>query len=436
MCKILRELGIDDQVHYWFISGDQTSTIEWEIMLKEKVEEEALKQAVLTAMQAHTNFRSHPVVAGGRAKVTVNDNIKDIPVFMADSKKRQIGTSDTCGYLFYFSFQDNELIFRLFHGLADGRGSLAFLTTVLICYFKETRGILIDTPAPDSSDDIPVMEQILQKNEGSTAIGRFDPEDHMDDVFRLPVERFEEKDRKWRIFEIDIPLAPLLEVSKSNESSVVPVLEAMIGNAIRRNYNAEDKIIIGYTPVDMRPVFGVETGGNGSTAIAVPYRPMMDKFDLGKRSMLMRSVLDLQIQPENICAGLMNVAAGYRLADSQPYPIEQIVPVIKKKTTRIGSMTPYTYGLSYPGKIRFPEQIESFVDSIVLSVSASSFPLMIEACEYKGIIRMMVTQIFESDEVARIIFEEIAGVVPGTEFKDRGIHTYDRMDLEMLEHIS
>ena len=48
---------------------------------------------------------------------------------------------------------------------------------------------------------------------------------------------------------------------------------------------------------------------------------------------------------------------------------------------------------------------------------------------------MMVTQLFESDEVVKIIFEEIAGVIPGTAYTDRGMKIYDRMDLEKLEHI-
>ncbi len=46
-----------------------------------------------------------------------------------------------------------------------------------------------------------------------------------------------------------------------------------------------------------------------------------------------------------------------------------------------------------------------------------------------------VDQLFESDEVARIIFEEIAGLIPGVKFIDRGMKIYDRMDLEEIEHI-
>ena len=39
------------------------------------------------------------------------------------------------------------------------------------------------------------------------------------------------------------------------------------------------------------------------------------------------------------------------------------------------------------------------------------------------------------DEPAKMIYEEIASVITGTEFKDRSMKTYDRMDLEELEQI-
>ena len=430
---MLKGLGIDDQIHYWFISGDQTATIEWETVLAEKLDEEALKQAVLTAMRIHTNFRSHPVIVDGRVKVSTDDDVKQAPVFAESSMPRQLGTAETNGYLFYVSFSGRKLFLRLFHGLADGRASFAFLSTVLGAYVKEKEDMPVDLPEPDSLDTVPVTEKILKEYAGSAPVGRFDSNEHADQLFRLPVDQFVIGERKWRVFEIDVPLAPLLSVSRRSESSVVPVLEAIAGYALRKNYDVGDKIINAYTPVDMRSVFGLKSGGNGSTSVAVPYRGKIDKYDLKDRFMIMRSVLDVQIQPENIYSGVLRMAGLFAKVDSQPYPIETIVSALRQQG-RIGWGTPYTYGLSYPGKICFPKQVEPFVDSIVVSVSGGSFPLMIEACEYKGIIRMICTQLFESDEVAKIIYEEIKSIIPGTFFVDRGIKTYDRMDLEKIEH--
>ena len=67
---MFRDVSIDSQLYYWFISGDQTSTVEWEVVLKEEVDEAALKTAVADVMSIFVNFRSHPVIINGRLKIS------------------------------------------------------------------------------------------------------------------------------------------------------------------------------------------------------------------------------------------------------------------------------------------------------------------------------------------------------------------------------
>ena len=67
---MFRDVSIDSQLYYWFISGDQTSTVEWEVVLKEEVDEAALKTAVVDVMSIFVNFRSHPVILNGRLKIS------------------------------------------------------------------------------------------------------------------------------------------------------------------------------------------------------------------------------------------------------------------------------------------------------------------------------------------------------------------------------
>ena len=67
---MFRDVSIDSQLYYWFISGDQTSTVEWEVVLKEEVDEADLKTAVADVMSLFVNFRSHPVIINGRLKIS------------------------------------------------------------------------------------------------------------------------------------------------------------------------------------------------------------------------------------------------------------------------------------------------------------------------------------------------------------------------------
>ena len=104
------------------------------------------------------------------------------------------------------------------------------------------------------------------------------------------------------------------------------------------------------------------------------------------------------------------------------------LPYIRKYTGQI-------VVVKYGGNAMINEQLKQQVmEDIVLLWLIGVRVVLIEACEYRGTIRMIVTQIFESDEVARTIYEEIAGLIPGTVFTDRGNKIYDRLDLETIEH--
>ena len=428
-----KKFSTDDQLFYWFVSGDHTSTIKWEISLSRRVDEDALKKAVAMAMNIHRCFKQRPVIVEGRVKA-IEEDIREVPVFRKDEKIRQLGTNDTLGYLFFFSYEDKELMLSLFHGLADGKASLNFLKTVLNCYLNENESLHLNVGEIDSLADISFMEEILKEYEDTKPLGRFDARQRNEEIFALPFEQFELNKRTWRIFEIDVPLKPLLAISKSNESSIVPLLEAIIGKTLREKYAVGEKTILAYTPVDMRSIFGKDSNTNASSNVSLAYRKELDRYELGKRSMFLRSIMDLQIQPENIVEGLRSKMGAYRMADSQPYPIEMIVPQITKMMAADENKETHTYGLSYLGKITLTEKMKAMIDTIKLSVSAYSFPFMIEACEYKGMINMTISQLFDSDEVARAIFEKIRELIPETEFSDRGLRIYERLDLQKLEH--
>ena len=429
-----KKLSIDDQLFYWFVSADQTSTIKWKISLSGRIDEDVLKKAVAMAMNIHRCFRQRPVVVEGRVKTIEEEDIKEVPIFRKDGKIRRFGTSDTLGYLFFFSYEDKELMLSLFHGLADGKASLIFLRTVLSCYFNESEGLHINIDEEGSLTDVSFMEEVLKEYEDTKPLGRYDARQRNEEIFVLPYEQFELSKRSWHIFEIDVPLKPLLTISKSNESSIVPLLEAIIGKALRKRYDVNEKTILAYTPVDMRSIFAKDSGSNASSNVSLAYRKELDRYELGKRSMFLRSIMDLQIQPENIVEGLRPKMGAFRMADSQPYSIEMIVPQIMKMMAANENKETHTYGLSYLGKVAFPEEVETMVDAVKLSVSAYSFPFMIEACEYKGTIRMTISQLFDSDEVAIVIFEKIRELIPEAEFADRGLRIYERLDLQKLEH--
>ena len=59
-----------------------------------------------------------------------------------------------------------------------------------------------------------------------------------------------------------------------------------------------------------------------------------------------------------------------------------------------------------------------------------SYPLWIMACEFNGIIRMKFVQSYESDVLAKRIFEVMSALIPEAEFKDLGYHEFDEFSVK------
>jgi hypothetical protein len=255
-----------------------------------------------------------------------------------------------------------------------------------------------------------------------------------EDVFHLPEENFGKRTTVQHICEIDVPIGPLLALSKNSESSVVPTLHAFIGRAIRKTYDVGDKVIIGYTPVDLRPIFHFQTSGNASSNFPIPYSERMDRHDLRERAMFLRSIMDLQLQPENLYERVRSTWERSVPFISKPLPAGLKSKIVVREGRKTDTAS-YTYGISYAGKVRFGEEIDPHVTSLTACAGSYSYPLWILACEFGGTLRMVFTQSYESDKLVRNICEEIAAEIPGTSFSDWGHHEFDEFYYRHLQHL-
>ena len=195
-----------------------------------------------------------------------------------------------------------------------------------------------------------------------------------------------------------------------------------------------DKIIIGYTPVDLRPIFNFKTSGNASSNFPIPYSKALDRYELTERAMFLRSMLDVQIQPENLYQRVKSVWDRLKPFTEKPLPtgLKTKVAVQSGRKTDTGI---YTYGISYAGKVRFGDEIDPYVTSVTACAGSYSYPVWILACEFGGTLRLVFTQSYESDALVRNICREMAEEIPGTTFKDWGHHRFDEFLLTDIQHL-
>ena len=414
-----------DETFYWGRSGKQATVIEVTCKLAQKVDVKVLSDSLLSALKVHTNFRIQPVVVKRRFHAVIED-VTTPPVMPHDGRPRHLGTKETQGLMLYVTYKENEITLHVFHGISDLRGVYAFLNTLLKFYYNELGVEGIELPKPDSMDSTVSYEDILKEGTHGKAKGRFNPKEH--NIFHLPENKFGKNTTRQRIFEINLPLQPLLDFAKENKSSVVPTLHAIIGQAIRKTYEAGEKNIVGYIPIDLRPVFNFETGGNGVSTFSLPYPAKLDRYGLSERSRHLRDEMEMQIQPDNLYAGV----AALRQSMEPVFRLRLPKGILSGLAVRIGrkrDASSYTYGISYAGKITFGEQIDPYVTAVTACAGSYSYPLWNIACEYKGTIRMMFVQAYESDTLIRNIYHELSGLFGGTAITDKGYHEFDEFHL-------
>ncbi len=422
----IRPLDFLDETMYWGRSGKQATVLEMQCVLTQKTDPEALKDALLNALKVHTNFRIRPVLVNRRFHAKIDDVTKP-PVYREDGRSRCLGTEETEGLMLYLTYGNFDFTLHIFHGIADFKSFKAFLHTLLKFYCTALGAAEIACPRPDSMDGFPCYEEILKKGAPGKPVDRIKPEEL--DVFHLPEKCFDDNSTKQRLLEIDLPLKPFLAFARANNSSVVPALNSVIGHAIRQSYDVKEKDIVCYVPIDLRPVFHFESGGNGVTNFVLQYSEETDQCSTGERAMRLRTQMETQIRKENLYVSVAELKGTFDRVFANELPVERVSGAIvmngrKKDAAR------YTYGISYGGNINFEAKIDPYIASVTASAGSYSYPLWIIACEYNRIIRMRLVQSFDSDQLAKNIYREFAELIPGTDFKDLGYHVFGQFPLE------
>ena len=425
----MEKLYFFDETFYWGRSGKRATAIEVECELTQSVDPDELRRAMLSALRVHRNFRARPAIVGRRFQVDTSE-VKQVTVVKESGQPLSLGTEDTEGLMIFASYGESRFTIHLFHGLGDMRSICAFLNTVLKFYCHTVDDSQLAT---DSMDTFPCHEHILGGGSPGEPQGKYIPQEH--DIFHLPEELFSTTTTRQHIIDIDLPIAPLLAFARENGSSVIPVLNAILGRTIRQCYDVGQKEIVCYCPIDLRPVFHFKTGGNGAIPFSIPYTAETDRLPLGERARRLRTELNVQTRPENLYTTVAQLRSDFDQIFASPLSVRQTSPMVVKSGRKKDSAN-NTYGISYAGHLDFGDAIAQQVQTVSVSAGSYSYPLWIIACEYKGIIRMRLVQSFESDRLATVIHQELAALFPGTTYTDRGRHDFGSFPLSSVPHIS
>lgn len=411
---------------YYNFSGRKSMPMIYELILSEDIKEDALRRALKRTLKRYPLYR-HTIEENENKGIHYVPIPEDnpYPIFTGEKKNRRFGSDETGGYLFTIWYLNKHFIMEIFHGLSDGTGANAFIQTLLYCYatecgveVKDTKNIRLDSESPRESE----TEDVYAKYSNTEVEEFYKPKEV--EPFGLPEEFFGEEVNSYKLFELELEFEQLLKLSKSAESSPAPMLSVVIAQAIYETYNVGDKIITGCIPVNLRGIFNTDSIENCVMTVPVIYHPRLRGMELSKQATCVRANLDLLVQKENaIVYATKSVSKMHHFCDGVHTPGE--IADIFINTLRPIGYNMYSYMLSYVGNVVLPQELENMVEKIIAHTPPFSTPFGITAFVYKGKMRMLIAQNFESEALVHNISKKLTEIGIENELYFKGYNVAD-----------
>ncbi|MCR5101782.1 MAG: hypothetical protein K6B41_10550, partial [Butyrivibrio sp.] len=144
----LIRIGATDLFFYYFAAGEKTTFNElMTFKLDSVVNGNALKYAVTKALGEFDGFSVR--LKRHENNLYYEHNDAPAPVYKEDGRTAYFGSKDMNGYLFRVTYDENKVMFHVFHGLSDGRGVNTFAFRILDIYYREVDEVYARTIADD-----------------------------------------------------------------------------------------------------------------------------------------------------------------------------------------------------------------------------------------------------------------------------------------------
>lgn len=294
-------IGTANELFYQIGSGNPCFGMEFAYRLNIKVDPDILKEAVNRALKRFWNFRLKPCL-DEEGKLYFTDNKAEASVYPDDGRLFNLGSDETNGFLFAVLYSDNTIKLRNFHGVADGRGAVGFIKTILYHYLSlsgmetgECPGVLTDDIPENESERVSQYETFADEN--ADPFYTFSPDNT---AFGVPEDITPLHEGRTIRYLIECDLDAVLAQSKKLHTTMTPFVDVIIASSLYKTYDVpEDKVVIGTCPVDARGAFKVSATANFVTTTKLPYDRKLTKLDMKSQVNIIRALLDLQMTIPN-----------------------------------------------------------------------------------------------------------------------------------------
>ena len=211
-----------------------TFNIRLKVILKQKVDVDALKKAAQTAFKRFPYYAKEiRVVENG--EIALVDNPRPLVVSPTKPGHVRFGTPDVNYHLCSIDYEDSVVYFNIYHGLCGGCGVMFWIKSTMWHYVKEAFGVTLETGNIKTAD--------TTLTEGETAFP--DPDALPDaepvgsikkDMVYIPAAEYVEQlvkmpFRDIKFYELELDAKDFIKYARSNDGSPNSILSALMFKA-------------------------------------------------------------------------------------------------------------------------------------------------------------------------------------------------------------
>ena len=378
-----RKLDDQGKIYSLSVNKKDTSIFRLSVLLKDKIDKDILKQAVILALKKYKAFKVK--MRKGLFWYYFEENLKEPIVFEENEFPFQkLNTEENNNYLFKVSYFENKINIEYFHTLTDGNSGTDF--------FKEIIWRYIELKYLNSSLEIK-DEEIFEDSENSYTKNY--KKNHINSYTppRAYIIKGEELEKgKVGINHFNINLEELKKCAKQYECTLSEYLVSIIVYSIyEANYkpNNGKKPINICVPINLKKYFPSETISNFVSymviSINLKNNPEYKMDDIIK---LVKKEFEKKLQIEKVMA---TMSANGKIVNNI---FVRLVPLILKKVLVVtGSLTvkrQFTTTFSNIGKIDFDEKYKEYIENFFMIMAPDwAEKIRCGVCSYNN--QMLVT---------------------------------------------
>ena len=383
----------------------------FQVFLKEDADYNKLNNSIKNALNYHPLFKTRLIFD---KEYLLETNNKEVIIYnvKVEDRPKEFG-KNTNDYLFQVCYFKNYITFEWCHAVSDGRGALAFLSTILDFYF--------DIEQKEIPNEFPTecfYEKFYDKNSKSLLVGK------QPKGFKSKDIKIINRGYKCLSHVLKVDTKEVLSVAKKIDSTPVAVIAPLFCKALRKHLNnkAKNKNVSCGFVIDGRVPLKTPCMHNSVYNKVITYCDKMDHLDLSMIATIYRSYLDIALMKENLIYESTKMINDYKfIFNLRPKFIRQL---LMKVVAKFSKHSMNNIACTYIGRVPFNDKVkENLLDfrfrswpdigDCVLAISDLNGTLIIDISEnYKdeGIIDSFINVCNEYGihikEEEKIIFEQ------------------------------